>query len=269
MSQRIVPRIDIWTTALDTPHVDAAELAAAVEEAALAGPQDFRTRLLIRDSVAALSHVWGNEVVQRWLSASPARAAIAVIRAEDLGEPGFPSLLERVMETTKRETILQFLRELGSQVHKPSRIVIGGSSALIVSLGLIRRTEDIDVVNELPIEIRSKHDMLKNLTTRFGLQLTHFQSRYLPSGWEARVRSLGGFGELEVVLVDELDVLVSKLTSKRDKDRDDLRAMARKIEKVALAHRLLTAGSALLAEPDLRANATKNWYIVYGEPLPA
>jgi hypothetical protein len=68
--------------------------------------------------------------------------------------------------------------------------------------------------------------------------------------------------------VDSYDIAVSKLTSNREKDRDDLRVIMRELDKNVLESRLRTAGGALLAEPALRQNAEANWYVVYGESLP-
>ena len=106
------------------------------------------------------------------------------------------------------------------------------------------------------------------LSQRFGLNLTHFQSHYLPSGWRDRVSSLGRFGQLDVYLVDAYDVLLGKLFSAREKDQDDLRAVAGLIEKETLVARLLAAGGVFMNESKLAQHARNNWYIVYGEELP-
>src|SRR5262249_42540960 len=134
---------------------------------------------------------------------------------------------------------------------------------------LVRATEDIDVVNEVPDEIRSQHKLLNDLRKRFGLQLTHFQSHYLPSGWEKRVHGLEPFGQLQVYLVDPIDLFLSKLFSKRAKDLDDLRALAPQLDKGTIVQRLRDTTADLMAEESLRQAGEKNWYIVYGEPLPS
>jgi hypothetical protein len=124
-------------------------------------------------------------------------------------------------------------------------------------------------VNEVPHTVRSEHELLARLADRYGLRLTHFQSHYLPGGWEQRRRSLGRYGELLVYVVDTYDVLVSKLFSPREKDRDDLRVLAPRIDRSVLAERMRNSGGAFLGDASLRNHAVKNWYIVYGEPLPA
>jgi hypothetical protein len=260
---------DLWELALRHPHIDPDVLALALERQATYPPLDFRTRLLIRDSLRALRTVWGEERVTRWVADSPARATFAAIEQEDLGIEGFPSLASRIMSHGTPDDALQLLRELGSHIRRPARINIGGSMALMLGGRLTRRTEDIDVVDELPDVVRAERELLDGFIARYSLRLAHFQSHYLPTGWEARIKSLGRFGLLDVFLVDELDIAVGKLFSAREKDRDDLRVLARQIDKQAMTDRLRLAGQAHLAEPPLRQNAEKNWYIVYGDALPA
>ncbi len=79
---------------------------------------------------------------------------------------------------------------------------------------------------------------MNGLVERYGLRLAHFQSHYLPDGWQRRVESFGVFGELAVFLVDPVDIAVGKLFSRRDKDLDDVRMLKRVLE---LARRRSTA----------------------------
>jgi hypothetical protein len=232
------------------------------------GDLDFRTRLLIRDGLDALAGYWGETRLSDWLDRVPGGRDIRQIWQEELGEPGFPSLRWRVMDPTRAETIVEFLEELGARVSAPARLFIGDSAALIVPRMLVRSTDDIDLVDELPPALRDEHALLNELETRYGLRLTHFQSHYLPQGWQSRVRSLGRFGELETFLLDPYDVCLSKLFSQRTKDLDDLRHLKPQLDKAKLARELLAHGGSLRAEEKLRSAAQTNWRILYGEPLP-
>jgi hypothetical protein len=69
-------------------------------------------------------------------------------------------------------------------------------------------------------------------------------------------------------LVDPLDIFVGKLFSARTKDLDDLRALASQLDRNEIVARLRSSAPKLLGEPKLKANAEKNWYIVYGDQLP-
>jgi hypothetical protein len=261
-------KLNLWSLVRGNPSIDPDDLFHATDEEARQGPHDFRTRLLLRDSFLALSARWGRDRTIARLS-PVAASTIHAILAENLGDPGFPTLENRIMERTAPETMLQFLRELGARAEQEARIDIGGSGALILT-GLLRRgTDDLDAVDEVPAPLRSQHELLNSLAARYGLRLTHFQSHFLPAGWEKRVRSLGTFGKLDVHLVDPIDIFLSKLFSARDKDLDDLRALAPVLDRSAVVARRINDCASLLGEPSLRANADRNWYIVFGDRLPA
>ena len=260
---------DLWGLVLDQQYVDPRELADAIEAQAEENALDFRTRLLIRDGAEALRNYWGRRRFEEWLQKCAARARIEAIRHEDLGKPGFPFLREQIMEPTRPETIRQFFEELGSELHKTVRVYLGGSGALILTGYLSRRTQDLDVVDELPEEIRSLHRTLDKLTQRYRLQIAHFQSHYLPQGWEQRVHSLEPFGRLQVYLVDAYDVFLSKLFSAREKDRDDLRALVPQLDKETVIRRLKETTVAWQGESHLLQRAQDNWKILYGEELPS
>ena len=260
---------DLWKLALSAGPVDASQLAEAVELQAMdQSSLDFRTRLLIRDSVDAIGKYWGQSRLENWLTSSPAGTTIRSLQLADLGPPGFSLLSHRIMDATKSDSVMEFLRELGLAIAAPEKIEIGGAIALIIAGVLSRRTEDIDIVDEVPASIRNEHDLLRRLAGRYGLQLTHFQSHFLPEGWRNRIRGLGRLGKLDVFVVDPLDIFVGKLFSAREKDRDDLRALARVLGKNEIEDRLKTSAKSLAAQKSLAAHAADNWYILFGETLP-
>ena len=259
---------DLWTLIRERQWIDPQELSAALEDQVRRGDLDYRSRLLIRDCLNALDQKWGRNQFRAWLHASEQRSALDQICKSDLGPPGFTSLQHRVMEPTRPEHVLQFLRDLGDQLPHSARIDIGGSIALILSGNLSRNTEDIDVVDEVPPDIRSQHELLDGLLARYGLRLAHFQSHFLPTGWDTRLHSLGRFGRLDVRLVDPYDIFVGKLFSAREKDLDDLRAIAPRLDRAGIESRLNESAASLLADPQLRAHAQRNWHIVFGDVLP-
>ena len=213
----------LWEVAQGAQHIDATALAGAVESAAAAaapGSPDYRTRLLLRDSLAALERHWGRERFNQWLERCPVRDRIRRACApecfdDDPNEIGFPSLSSRVMDPTRPETVLEFFKVLSLHVRTPTQLTLGRSLALILRGLLSRRTEDADVVNEVPAALRNQHDALNDLASRFGIQLTHFQSHYLPDSWDKRVQLWESFDNLDVYLLDPFDIVFSKLCSKR------------------------------------------------------
>jgi uncharacterized nucleotidyltransferase DUF6036 len=259
---------ELWNLIWGKPEIDPGALADAIDACVEHGDLDHRTRLLVRDATTALEHYWGPQRMRGWLDRSPVRSRIEVIRRQVHEAPGFPSLQERLMEPTRADTIRQYLRDLGTRIHHPARIAIGGAGALILHGCLSRATEDVDVVDEVPAEVRSLHSVLDDLQRLYGLHLAHFQSHFLPAGWERRLHPLGSFGRLEVALIDLYDLFLSKLFSARDKDLADLRQLWPAADRQALAERLQDGCTGLLAEPSLRRNAERNWYVLTGEALP-
>jgi hypothetical protein len=260
---------DLWGLTYGKRWIDANAMAIALETQALQPDLDFRTRLLIRDGLNALQRHWGDSRFQSWLNSSAARENLAEIWQSDLGAAGFHFLEERLMQPLEPQTILDFLRELGENLDRPTTINVGGSIALMLQNVLRRGTEDIDVVDEVPIEIRAQHELLHRLAKRFGLQVTHFQSHYLPSGWNGRLHSLGVFGRLTVHLVDVYDIFVGKLFSKREKDSDDLRILRGQLDRARIETRLRDSAGLLMAEPELAKDAARSWHILYGDALPS
>jgi len=216
----------------------------------------------------ALRNSWGEDRFSQWIANSPHNKVLAEIAAADLGAAGFPSLMSRIMEPTRIEAIESYLSELGRNLKAPAAITIGGSAALILDGLLIRRTDDINIVDEIPIQIRSQQKLLDQLAEQFALRLAVVEPQHLPAEWESRQNFLDTFDQLEVNLLDPLDIVLSKLISDRRKDLDDLRTLIRRFDQSAITKRLLDTAAAFRQEEKLRLHAEKNWYILYGEPLP-
>jgi hypothetical protein len=266
----VVASKDLWSLAIGPPAIEPKDLTAAIEDQVTRGDLDYRSRVLIRDSVKALRNYWGEIRTEEWLRLSPFGEEIeAICRGPFDEDRGFPSLMRRVMDVTKPEQIKRFLSDLGRQVRQPLRVSIGGSAALILGGYLVRRTEDIYVVNELPEEIRTQPAMLNHLKEVHDLELAHFQSHYLPAGWEQRVHALAAFDKLQVSLVDVYDVFLSKLFSARTKDKSDLIVLLPQLDKEALVSKLKEHTQSMLSAAGLREKAENNWFILFGEALPA
>lgn len=261
--------LDLWTLIRQRPEIDPWDLAMAIAEQAAEKDLDYRTRLLIRDGVEALRIYWGASGLEKWLSGCPQRSMIEAICRENYDEVGFPSLKKRIMDKTNPEGIRQYLEHLGREIFHSTSLHIGGSVALLIPGFISRHTEDIDVVGEIPAEIRNKHKLLDDLERLHGLHLGHVQSHYFPSGWETRVHSLGIFGHLQVYLVDEYDVFLSKLFSARLKDMEDLKVLVPQLDKERLVRRLKDTTTGFLVVDYLKEMAQKNWQILFGEPLPS
>jgi Nucleotidyltransferase of unknown function (DUF6036) len=259
---------DLWTLVRGRPQIDPNDLAEAVVHQAAEEDLDFRTRLLIRDSVNALRDYWGEERADRWLQKCPMNDRIQVVCAEPFEETGFPSIRKRLMDKTDPDTIRQYFRQLGYELRQTIQIAVGGGCALILPGYISRFTEDIDVVGEVPEEIRNNHRLLDELEKLHGLHLGHVQTHYFPKGWQGRVHSFGVFNNLQVSLVDVYDVFLSKLFSARMKDMGDLKVLLPQLNKDTLVEHFRKTCMDFMSVPSLQETASKNWHILFGEDLP-
>jgi hypothetical protein len=263
---RAIP--DPWELVWGQPWIDSEILAAAIGDDLRRTPNpDFRTRLLIRDATRALRSFWGRPRFARWLAESPAAERIRAILREDLGEPGFPHIRRRLVAGIGQAQIEQIFELLGREVHDRIDVHIAGSIPTLIEGLTARPTEDIDFVDEVPAPIRRQRATLAKIAKEFGLTLGHVHSHYLPARWEQRRRWLGEFGGLRVWLVDVYDVFVSKLSSKQEKHRQDLRVLADKIDKETAKRRLLEDGQAFLHDSHQRPRIEENWRFIYREAL--
>jgi hypothetical protein len=258
---------DLWALIESRTEIDPNDLASAIDVQAAQPSEDYRTRLLIHESLAALEAYWGQRF-EAWLKGNPQRSQLQGIRQARFDEIGFPSLERRIMEKTSPERVRQFLEYLGQRVRGDHRLYIAGSVALILPGYLSRKTEDIDVVDEIPKEIRDNHKLLDDLQQIFTLHLGHVQTHYFPTGWMDRAHHFDDFGRLSAYLLDVYDVFLSKLFSARVKDIQDLTALAPRLDKATLEEKLLAHCGSFLAAPRLKELATNNWKVLYGEDLP-
>src|SRR5882762_9732012 len=97
MSAGVAGKMDLWSLVLDQSEIDPDDLAAAIEREVQKAALDFRTRLLIRDSLDLLRRFWGVERTSEWLRKAESGDTIRAISNADLGPPGFSLLSRRIM----------------------------------------------------------------------------------------------------------------------------------------------------------------------------
>ena len=117
---------NLWRLARSGQPIDAERFASALVDEARAAGTDFRTELLVRDGLDALSRHWGAERTARWLNAQPGSDRLRALWLADHGRAGFPSLTTRIMDATKPGDVLAFFRELGTRLPGPGRLDVGG-----------------------------------------------------------------------------------------------------------------------------------------------
>jgi hypothetical protein len=266
------PVFALWNL-LDRPAIDPVMFARAIEIVIAEPNLDWRTLQLVKEGWAALEESIEPGVLNDYFRSGNSNQIAEAIQArtEDASnshcEVKFPSLEKRLMPHLSPTTIRQFLRELGTAIARPTTITMGGASSLVLRGLLFRATEDVDVVDEIPAEIRDEHEILQELSDRYGLCMSHFQSHYLPRGWESRTIDFGAFGKIRVRLVDVLDIIAGKVFSARPKDLDDFRLLSLSLSKEELRQRVLLGSTSFTSSDQRRRQAVTNWYIVYGDDL--
>lgn len=258
---------DLWALVESRPEIDPHDLANAITVQVSRPTDDYRTRLLLHESIQALKTYWGPRF-ERWLRNVPSQDEIRKLDEATFDEVGFPSLGRRLMDKTSPDRVRQFFEYLGQRARVRERLDIAGSTALIVPGYLARRTEDVDIVGEIPKEIRENHQLLGELQQIFMLHLGFVQTHYFPMGWQERAHYLDRFGSLDVYLLDVYDVFLSKLFSRRIKDVQDMTVLVPQIDREVLRERLLKHCGSFFAAPPLKQAATDNWKVLFGEEIP-
>ncbi|MCE7871620.1 hypothetical protein DYH09_14750, partial [bacterium CPR1] len=108
------------------------------------------------------------------------------------------------------------------------------------------------------------HSNLSKLQDEYALVLAHFQSHYLPRGWESRLTSQGASDAWKSTQWTR-STLPSG--SRRDKDRTALRVLARHFSKSEFTERPAECRNHFQDEK-LIQSAKHNWYVLFGEDLP-
>jgi hypothetical protein len=257
---------DLWHFVQSQHWLDPDDLFESAIHQAHLNNNDYRTRLLIRDSLQALGQHWGEPVLLEHLKHPDATPAIAVLH-EEFERPGYPSLKHRLVKPMNPEFFDRVFRKIGDRIRKEITIPIGGSTSLILQGMLRRATEDIDIVDEVPAEIRNDHAFLELLESDSKIIIAHFQRHYLPMRWENRTQWYGVFGSLTVTLVDAHDIFLSKLFSIRSKDMLDMEIILPQLDRTIILNRLKNDCASLLSNETYRDRATNNWYILTGDRL--
>ena len=243
----------LWDMVSSHGDLDPRRLALALQNQCELGLDDPRTRQLAYEC---------------WLALKPWNVQIPEIPPAFERTGKFKGLQRRIALVTTSDNILGFLREISLGLTVETRIVIGGSSALILDHLIQRATQDVDLVDEIPEAIRTLRPALERAEGIYQLHLAHFQSHYLPEGWADRLVSLPPLRKLQAYRVSSLDVYVGKLFSRREKDARDLVALLPAFPRSAVENHVFTYGSKLLQDPKLRSQIEDNWYVLYGEDLP-
>jgi Nucleotidyltransferase of unknown function (DUF6036) len=133
------------------------------------------------------------------------------------------------------EPWFSFLRELDSAVHEEVRLDCMGGFVITVVYRFSRPTEDLDVLEIAPKEIgRSILELGMRgglLHKKYKIYLDHVGIAHVPEDYEDRLKEIlpGAFKHLRLFALDPYDLALSKLERNIQRDRDDVKHLARTV----------------------------------------
>ncbi len=133
------------------------------------------------------------------------------------------------------EPWLSFLRELDSAVHEEVRLDCMGGFVITMVYGFSRPTGDLDVLEIVPGEVgRSMLELGRRggpLHTKYKIYLDHVGVAHVPEDYEDRLTEIfpGVCKRLRLFALDPYDLALSKLERNIQRDRDDVKHLARTV----------------------------------------
>ena len=133
------------------------------------------------------------------------------------------------------EPWFSFLGELDSAVHEEVRLNCMGGFVITMVYRFSRPTEDLDVLEIAPKEIgRSILELGMRgglLHKKYKIYLDHVGLAHVPEGYEDRLKGIlpGAFKHLRLFALDPYDLALSKLERNIQRDRDDVKHLARTV----------------------------------------
>ena len=128
----------------------------------------------------------------------------------------------------------EFLAEIDHRLSSGVELHCVGGFVLTVVYGIPRTTSDLDYVTAIPrsgyeqVELLAGRD--SNLARKYRLFLQHTGVADLPENYADRLIPLDlGFSNLALKILDDYDLVLSKLTRNSPKDREDIRAISGKL----------------------------------------
>ncbi|HWE86727.1 MAG TPA: DUF6036 family nucleotidyltransferase [Terracidiphilus sp.] len=128
-----------------------------------------------------------------------------------------------------------FFTEIDNALETPLRVDCIGGFVVTMKYGMERPTADIDVVDLAPRgagEVAIRLGALGGpLWKKHGIYLEFVAVSTLPDNYEERLTEMfpKAFAKIRLMAVDPYDLALSKLERNSQKDRDDLRFLARTV----------------------------------------
>jgi hypothetical protein len=160
-----------------------------------------------------------------------------------------------------------FLTEIDSNVEGEVQFHCIGGFAVTMHYGLPRTTADVDVIAIAPttatkplLELAGKNSTLHR---KYQVYLDFVSVNTLPENYEERLTEMfpANFANLRLFVLDPYDLALSKLERNIQRDRDDVKYLARTapFDLDVLRSRYETEQQPYLANPDREGNTLRLW----------
>ena len=160
-----------------------------------------------------------------------------------------------------------FLSEIDSTLGEDVEFHCIGGFAVTMAYGLPRSTADVDVIAIAPVTIRKPLLELAGqfgpLHKKHGVYLDMVAVVTLPENYDERMIKMvpGNFANLRLYALDPYDLALSKLERNAQRDRDDVKHLARTVplDLAELRERYETELEPYLANPLREGNTLRLW----------
>ena len=170
------------------------------------------------------------------------------------------------MPTEISEPWKSFLAEIDSRLEEAVCLHCLGGFVLTTVYGLPRTTADVDVV---VASVSSSAHLIalagkgSELHQRYGVYLDLVGVAPLPEDYESRLTEIfpGAFKRVRLLALDPYDIALSKLERNTQRDRDDVKYLARTLpmDLTVLAQRYEEELKPILGNPDRESLTLRLW----------
>ncbi len=162
---------------------------------------------------------------------------------------------------SQRETIpepwFSFLKELDNLAATTVRLDCIGGFVVTMLYGLSRPTADVDVLEIAPQSVAAAFGQVAmeggELHEKYGIYLDRVSVAQAPYEYESRLTEMfpGAFQRLHLMALDPYDLALTKLERNIERDRNDIRYLARTVpfDLALLRERYLTEQRPYLGNP--------------------
>jgi len=165
----------------------------------------------------------------------------------------------------------QFLNELDALLNEPIVLHCIGGFAVVSAYGLPRSTNDLDYVTLVPAYCGQDLEQLAGegsaLAHKYKVHVHRAAVASLPLNYEDRLTEIfaGQFRNIRLLVLDPYDLVLSKLSRNIERDRDDVKHLAKtqKLDPTTLRERYEELRPNLIGPPEKHDATLEFWLEAY------